>query len=384
MIAVYLERPDARIYYQVTGGGPCDVLLHPPCQPAVYSRMWKNNLPYLARHFRVITLDPRGNGRSSRPATGYDFASRYDDMVAVLEETARYPVVLVAYSCSSMLAVRYAVEHPERVGRLVCIAPQYAQSLPRPFEDRVARVIREDFDGWRTRLFTKAHPEPHSLKAVEDTIQWAGETTPDIFVEALRQIEKDNVHDLLGRLQVPVLLLHGSDDAIVPYSHGRKFADAVPGARIVTFEKGGHGLPGREAAKVNRLIRDFVLDRPVESHQVPPMAERKVPSRPPRPSSRPRILWLSSPIGLGHIQRDIAIARQLRAIHPDATVDFLAADPAGRVVQEMGERLHPGTELLLNESAHLESWATADHELHAFNALWDMDEIMAANFMVFA
>lgn len=381
---MYLERPGARIYYQVTGSGPCDVLLHPPSQPAFYSRMWKNNIAYLARYCRLITLDPRGNGRSSRPATGYDFASRYGDMMAVLDETARYPVVLVAYSCASMLAVRYAVEHPERVSRLVCIAPQYAQSLPKPFEERVARVIREDFDGWRTRLCTRAHPEPHSLKAVEDTIRWMGESSPDIYVEALAQIEKDNVYDLLGRVRVPVLLLHGSDDPIVPYSHGVKFAEAVPGARLVTFAKGGHGLPGREAAKVNRLIRDFVLDRPIASQQIPPMAERKAPSRPSRRSARRRILWLSSPIGLGHIQRDIAIARQLRLIHPEATVEFLAADPARRVVQEMGERVHPATDLLLNESAHMEGWVTADHELHAFNALWDMDEIMAANFMVFA
>ena len=96
-----------------------------------------------------------------------------------------------------------------------------------------------------------------------------------------------------------------------------------------------------------------------------------------------RILWLSSPIGLGHIQRDLAIARALREIHPDATVDFLAANPADRVVEAWGERLHPATRLLLNESAHVEGWA-GDHELHAFNALWDMDEIMAANFMTFA
>jgi pimeloyl-ACP methyl ester carboxylesterase/UDP:flavonoid glycosyltransferase YjiC (YdhE family) len=380
---MYLERPGARIYYQVTGGGARDVFLHPPCQPAFYSRMWKNNIPYLSRHFRVIALDPRGNGRSDRPATGYDFASRYEDMCAVLEEAARPPIALAAYSCSSMLAVKFAVEHPERVSHLICFAPQYAQSLPKPFEERVARVIRENFDGWRTRLCTKSYPEPHSLKAIEDAIRWAGESTPDILVEALRQIEQDNVYDLLGKIRVPVLLFHGTEDPIVPYSHGRKFADAVPEALLVTFEKGGHGLPGREAAKVNRLIRDFVLDRPVRSHVVPAMAERKVPALPPR-SSRRRILWLSSPIGLGHIQRDIAIAQRIRELCPDAAVEFLAADPARRVVEGLGERLHPATDLLLNESGHIESWATADHELHAFNAIWDMDEIMANNFMVFA
>ena len=95
------------------------------------------------------------------------------------------------------------------------------------------------------------------------------------------------------------------------------------------------------------------------------------------------MLWLSSPIGLGHIQRDIAIAQALRATYPDVSVDFLAADPARRVVELAGERVHPATDLLMNESAHFEGWAR-DHKLHAFNALWDMDEIMAANFMTFA
>ena len=254
-------------------------------------------------------------------------------------------------------------------------------------------MIREDFDGWRTRLTTKCLPEPHSLKGVEDGIGWAGETSPEIFVEALAQIERDNVYDLLGRVETPTLVIHGTEDWIVPYSHGKKFTDAVRGATLVGFQGGGHFLPAREAVKVNRLIRDFVQGRRVEGGVVPAIAERKTPPKAPtaagtriarsRSGAPRRVLWLSSPIGLGHIQRDIAMARALRALHPDVTVDFLAADPARRAVEAAGERLHPATDLLLNESAHFESWAR-DHELHAFNALWHMDEIMAANFMIFA
>jgi len=134
---------------------------------------------------------------------------------------------------------------------------------------------------------------------------------------------------------------------------------------------------------VNHLIRDFVLDRPVESHRIPATTERKTPPRSTRRTAQRRILWLSSPIGLGHIQRDLAIARKLREVYPDATVDFLAANPADRVVEAWGERLHPATRLLHNETAHFEGWS-GDHELHAFNAFWDMDEIMHANFMTFA
>jgi pimeloyl-ACP methyl ester carboxylesterase/UDP:flavonoid glycosyltransferase YjiC (YdhE family) len=380
---MFVHRPDARIFYHATGGGSPDLFLCPPLQPAVHSRMWKNQIPYLSRYFRVVTMDMRGNGRSDRPPTGYDIDTRYDDFVAVVDETVRAPFALVAFACSALVALRYVAEHPERVSHLILVGGQYAESMPQPFEDKVARTIRDDFDGWRSRLFKRVYPEPHSLKGMEDGIAWAGETRPEVLVESLRAIDGTSVYDVLGRIRVPTLCLHGTQDKIVPYSHAQKLAAAIPGARLVTFDGGGHSLPGRDAVKVNRLIRDFVQGRPVEPVTIPATTARPTPPPRRRRTSQRRVLWLSSPIGLGHIQRDLAIARTLREINPDVTVDFLAADPADRVVRHWGERLHPATSLLINESAHFEGWA-GDHELHAFNALWDMDEIMAANFMTFA
>jgi pimeloyl-ACP methyl ester carboxylesterase len=372
-----------KLYYQVTGAGLRDLFLLPQCQPASYSRQWKYQIPYLSRYFRVATMDPRGNGRSDRPDAGYDLDSRYEDLLAVLEETVRQPFALVAYACAGMLAFRYVVEHPERVSHLILLSGQYAESVPQPFDERVAPVIRDDFDGWRERLFRRCLPEPHSLKGIEDGVAWAAETSPEILVESLRAIDGSNVYDLLPRVRVPTLALHGTADKIVPYTHAEKLVAAIPGATLVTFQGAGHFLHGRHAAKVNRLIRDFVLDRPVGAHTIPSTVERRTPPPRTRRTSQRRVLWLSSPIGLGHIQRDIAIARALREIHPDVTVDFLAANPADRVVEATGERLHPATRLLVDESAHVEGWAR-DHELHAQNALWDMDEIIAANFMTFA
>jgi pimeloyl-ACP methyl ester carboxylesterase/predicted glycosyltransferase len=383
---VYVHRPDARIFYQVTGSGTRDLFLLPQCQVVTYSRMWKHQIPYLSRYFRVITMDPRGNGRSDRPPTGYDLETRYDDLVAVLDEVARPPIALVAFSCAAPLAFRYAVAHPDRLSHLILLSGQYAESVPQPFEERVARVIRDDFDNWRTRLFKRIFPEPHSLKGIEDCVTWAGETTPEVLIESLRAIDGINVYDLLGRVGVPTLALHGTDDKIVPYSHAEKMVAAIPGAKLVTFERGGHGLFGRDAVKVNRFIRDFALGQEVPDTRIASTIERTVPPAPPRRAPRDsqrRVLWLSSPIGLGHIQRDLAIARRLREQNPDVVVDFLAGDPADRVVRHWGERVHPATRLLQNETAHFEGWA-ADHELHAFNALWDMDEIMTANFMTLA
>jgi pimeloyl-ACP methyl ester carboxylesterase/predicted glycosyltransferase len=380
---MYVTRDGVRLFYQVTGAGDRDLFLLPQCQPVTYSRQWKSQLPYLSRYFRVATMDPRGNGRSDRPPSGYDLGTRYEDLVAVLAESVRPPFALAAVSCAAMLAFRYAVEHPDRLSHLVLLSGQYSESVPQPFDEKVAPIIRDDFDAWRQRLFARCLPEPHSLKGIEDCVAWSGETTPDVLVESLRAIDGSNVYELLPGVRVPTLALHGTLDKIVPYSHAEKLVAAIPGARLVTFEGAGHLLHGRHAVKVNHLIRDFLLNRPPGQDRVPAVGERKPPPRPAPRSAHRRILWLSSPIGLGHIQRDLAIARSLREVCPDATVDFLAADPADRVVEAWGERLHPATRLIVNESAHVEGWAR-DHELHAFNALWDMDEIMAANFMTFA
>ncbi|HEX2573427.1 MAG TPA: alpha/beta fold hydrolase [Polyangia bacterium] len=372
-----------QIFYDVAGAGERDLLLLPPCYPIVHSRLWKAQVPYLSRHFRVITMDFRGNGQSDRALTGYDFDTHYADIRAVLTAAeARWPVAIATFSCSAMVAIRLAVEQPEAVSHLILLSAQYSQPLPQPFDERFAPLVRDDFEGYLQRLFTSIYPEPHSLRAIEEGIAFGRETTPAVLVEAMREIGKDNVFDLLPEVRARTLVIHGTRDRIVPYKVGKQVADTIPGAAIVTFENGGHGLAGREAAKVNLLIRDFIDGQTVTSVSIPPAPQRQVP--PPRPrSSQRRILWLSSPIGLGHIQRDLAIARELRALHPDASIDFLAADPARRVVEQAGERLHPATDLLRNESAHVESYCT-DHELHAFNALWEMDEIMAANFMVFS
>lgn len=95
-----------------------------------------------------------------------------------------------------------------------------------------------------------------------------------------------------------------------------------------------------------------------------------------------RALFVSSPIGLGHALRDVAIAKELRALVPDLQIDWLAQHPVTTVLEAEGERIHPASRFLVNESAHIES-ESAEHDLHCFQAYRDMDEILVANFMVF-
>ena len=102
-----------------------------------------------------------------------------------------------------------------------------------------------------------------------------------------------------------------------------------------------------------------------------------------RALSRPRrALYISSPIGLGHAQRDVGIADALRRLHPDLEIDWLAQHPVTAVLDERGERIHPASAWLASESGHIAA-ESSGHSLHAFQAIRRMDEILIANFMVF-
>jgi predicted glycosyltransferase len=169
-------------------------------------------------------------------------------------------------------------------------------------------------------------------------------------------------------------VVHGDRDAIRPLAGAEALAELTNG-RLVTIAGGGHGPHAREPVMVNRLIADFVS-------RVTTSPARKGVTWTRSLRREKRVLYLSSPIGLGHARRDLAIARELRALHPDAHIDWLAQHPVTELLDRTGERVHPASGHLANESAHIESEA-GEHDLHAFQAIRRMDETLINNFMVF-
>ncbi len=175
-------------------------------------------------------------------------------------------------------------------------------------------------------------------------------------------------------IRCPVLFIHGDDDQIQPHARAQAAAVEVAGAELVTIEGGGHNPLGRYPGKTNVLINDF-LDRRLgiaaPARQAAPRAGREK-----------RALYLSSPIGLGHGRRDLAIARELRKIHPDLKVDWLAQDPVTRLLEANNERVHPLSARLASETRHIEL-ESGEHDLHCFQAIRRMDEVLIKNFMIF-
>jgi len=383
----YIKRDSVRLYYEVYGSGEPTVFLLPTWS-IIHSRHWKMQIPYLARHCRVLTFDGRGNGRSDRPAAGYGEAEFAADALAVMDATATERAAIVSLSVGAQRAVMLAAEHPDRVTGAVFICP--AVPLASPLEERTRYPWDEvlptdegwakdnlhywlrDYRGFLEFFFSQMFTEPHSTKPTEDCIGWGLETTAETLIatEIGNGLDEPTARELCARIRCPVLVIQGTADAITGPGRGIALAEAT-GGDLVMLEGSGHGPHARDPVTVNLLLRDFALPAQTPS------------PRWTRGRARPkRALYISSPIGLGHAQRDVAIAGELRKLHPGLQIDWLAQHPVTRVLEAHGERVHPASAYLANESGHIES-ESAEHDLHAFQAIRRMDEILLANFMVF-
>jgi pimeloyl-ACP methyl ester carboxylesterase len=273
----YVERDGVRVWWERYGDGDPSVLLLPTWS-IVHSRCWKAQIPYLARHFRVLTFDGRGNGRSDRPAgsgayTEREFAA---DALALLDATGTERAVLVGLSCGALWATVLAGEHPDRVSGVVYIGP--AVGLAPPLPARAVHSFLEplytdegwakynqhywlrDYPGFLEFFFSRCLTEPHSTKQHEDCVGWGLEIGPETLIDAhqgLLLCGLESFRDSCARIRCPVLVIHGDEDAIRPHAQGAALAAATHG-RLVTLAGAGHLPQARDPVKVNLLIREFV------------------------------------------------------------------------------------------------------------------------------
>ncbi|HYF24494.1 MAG TPA: alpha/beta fold hydrolase [Baekduia sp.] len=394
----FVERDGVRVFWERYGEGERTVLFL-PTWTFVHARIWKAQIPYFARHFRVVTFDPRGNGRSDRPTeqSAYDEREFMQDALDVLDACDVQRAVVVALSRGAQRGLLLAAEHPERVERIAFLAPMFpvtARSLATraAFHPRTAGLVHRrplttrgfgkfnvwywshggyaDFVEWWTAQML---PEPHSTKQTEDSIAWAHETDGTTlglsFTAApAAPFTRRAQRQLAERVRCPVLVIHGTRDKATAYADGNALA-RVTGARLETLRGVGHLAHARKPVAVNLALREFA-----EGGRRDPTVHRA--------DGRKRALYISSPIGLGHAQRDIAIARELRGLVDGIQIDWLAQHPVTRVLEAEGERIHPASEHLASESGHVEA-ESAEHDLHCFHAWRRMDEILINNFMVF-
>lgn len=383
-------RNGVRTHYYVYGQGERTILLM-PFWSIVHARAWKGQVAYLSRHYRVITMDTRGNGQSDRPGgkEAYNHFEVIDDVVAVMDATGTDKAVIAGLSLGGHYAGMLAALHPERVEGAVLFAPSVPFGPAHPGRDpkRVVMELevnegwdkfnihhwRKDYADFTQWFWERVFSEPHSTKEIEDGVKWAQETSGEVLADILmgRIATQGDREDLYRKIQCPVLVVHGDADEVVPHGKGAAVAE-ITGGSLMTIKGGGHSTPGRDPVLANRILKEF-------ADRVGPLPAK--PTTWARALKRgPRALYLPAHAGLGHARRALAVSRELRNLRPELQVDWLTTDPVTRYLAEHGENLHPACGQILSESEHFESEA-GEHDLHVFQSLRTMDEIMVSNFM---
>ena len=247
----------------------------------VPAEIWKLQVAFLARRTRVITFDPRGNGASDRPeeSSAYARAQQTQDALDVLDATGTERAVVVALSMGNLHALDLASDHPDRVAAWVAIAPAIRDLAPFPPE-RQASFDRWGEDTGRRRGLGPLQPvllaarlsrvprlllRPAGARGALDQADrgprgmgpWHHRRDPGPGGGADAFAGARSVEDQCADVRCPVVVVHGTDDRVIPLRAGARLAE-LTGGTLVTFEGSGHAPQGRDPVAVNRLL-DRVL-----------------------------------------------------------------------------------------------------------------------------
>jgi 3-oxoadipate enol-lactonase len=212
---------------------------------------WRRNIPHLARELRVVAYDFRGNGRSDPPEEPVSMTTFVEDTIGLLDHLGIEAVHLYGQSFGGMVAQELALTHGERVRSLIlgCTHPGIRQAVP----VRAAVSKERPWEGLYSPRFLREHPEEVAADLRHGT--------PQAPLAARRQWEAMqgfDVFDRLPEIQVPALVLHGTEDRTIHPDNARLLAERIPGARLVLLEGAGHVYHAEQPDAADGAVLDFV------------------------------------------------------------------------------------------------------------------------------
>ena len=265
---------NARLHVEEAGDGPAVGFLHPGLWD---SRTWDPQFEtFAAQGYRVLRLDARGYGRSTRPEPGVPY-SHVRDLVAVLDDAEIGRAALVGCSMGGSTAIDFALVHPDRVRALVLAA-----AGPGGFEG-----TPEQEAAWEAWYAERDAPidaavEAGDLERGQDLrlrTMWAQLGTEDEGGQKIRDIAFDNLHELtmdesaqerldppafarLGEIAVPTLVLPADHDPPETEPIAVALAERIPNARLVRIPETDHVINLRRPDEFDRVVLEFLGEVP--------------------------------------------------------------------------------------------------------------------------
>jgi pimeloyl-ACP methyl ester carboxylesterase len=267
----YARSGDLNIAYQVTGGGPLDLVL----VPGFISHLemdWENRhsahlLRRLGSFARLIRFDKRGTGLSDRPGGLPDLEARMDDVRAVLDAVDSEQAALLGYSEGGPLCYLFAATYPQRTTALVLYGTYAKRSDPDddyPWAPQWSDRQRYAEELERTWAW-QADIQRIAPSADEEMARWwaaraRAAASPGAARDLILMNSRIDVRDVLRSIHVPTLVLHRRGDRDSRAAEGRYVAEHIPAARYVELEGRDH-VPWIDSDQIVERVEEFLTGR---------------------------------------------------------------------------------------------------------------------------
>lgn len=264
--------PPTEIYYEDMGRGRPVVLIH---GWPLNGRMWEGQVnALLDAGYRCVTYDRRGFGNSGRPGGGFDYDTFSSDLRDVVTALDLQNAMLVGFSMGGGEVARYLGRYgDDRVSRAMLVAavppfllktPDNAGGVdPSVFDDMIAGVKRDRIGFLSEFLKRFFNWEPGKPVPSEEAIVYvkslAWIASPLATQQCITAFGTTDFRRDLAKIRIPVLVVHGDADRIVPLElSGQKAAAAIAGSRLEVLSGAPHGLTVTHGDELNRLMLGFL------------------------------------------------------------------------------------------------------------------------------
>ncbi len=261
-----------KVHYVEAGNGPPIILIHGFLYHTV---MWKKNIDALAEKFKVYAIDLWGWGFSERlKEKEYSFERYGKQIVGFMDALNIKKATLAGQSMGGGISVYVAAHYPERVDRLILVDPAV---IPYPMTT-IGKIYQFPFIG----EFMNAIPGDALMKNNIKTIwfydknkvteEYCKEVLQPLCIKGsyagtmfiLRNVLKgpyvEKEANLLAKMSIPTLIIHGREDKAVPLDRSKKLNDLWKGSKLVIFDKAGHSPHEEYPEKFNKLAIEFLSE----------------------------------------------------------------------------------------------------------------------------
>jgi 3-oxoadipate enol-lactonase len=251
-----------KLYYETAGKGPAVVLVH---GGLVDSRLWNDQMKEFAKHHRVVRYDLRGFGRSAAAPQPF---SHIEDLRALMDFLKIERATVVGLSLGGIIAADFALEHPERVDRLVLVGAGLRGDKQPPDKDAMkayeaaSKGIAEEFVNVTMKLgLYAAVREGTPAYARLRQMMLENFKAVSTFAPGFLKYPAQPTIERLGQIKAPTLVIIGGEDAQSLKNVADTLAAGIPGARKVVIPGASHHPPVERPDKFNKAVLSFLKEK---------------------------------------------------------------------------------------------------------------------------